>query len=426
MDLNKPSRAAQTPMVVVLGLPDSVHTARWLNMVRGRGIRFVLLPVYFGPVCPEIESAQIISDLADADRLSDRDIGIFDLDSVPREETASRYEPWRPEWLGALKLVHPGLIACAIRRLRPDIIHSMIVQFGGYLALAAKDLLKAKFPLWLLSNWGSDIYLYRKLPEHESRILEILAQIDGYHSECERDLRIARRMGFRGFAFPCIPASGGSDFSKFPPPARFERPSHRREIVLKGYHGWSGRALHILAAVHMAADALRDFKIRLTLGEEAVNQTVNALASADGLDIVSEVYLNRHEDVLTRLGQARVVVGMGISDGISTTLLEAMAVGTFPIQGCNSCGDEWIEPGRTGFLISPHDVDGLARAIRRAVEDDEMVDQAAPKNRETVMRRWNAATNGEIAVRNYRALLESAATPQPIKRLRSDLAGDHA
>jgi glycosyltransferase involved in cell wall biosynthesis len=426
MDLNKSSSSARMPMVVVLGLPDSVHTARWLNMVRGRGIRFVLVPVYFGSVSPEIQSARIVSDLAGADRLSDRDIGIFDLDSVPREETVSRYEPWRPEWLGTLKLVHPGHIAYAIRRLRPDIIHSMIVQFGGYLALAAKDLLKAKFPLWLLSNWGSDIYLYRKLPEHESRILEILAQIDGYHSECERDLRIARRMGFRGFAFPCIPASGGSDFSKFPPLSRFERPSRRREIVLKGYHGWSGRALHILAAIHMAADSLRGFKIRLTLGEEAVNSTVNAIAETDGLDIVSEVYLDRHEDVLTRLGQARVVVGMGISDGISTTLLEAMAVGTFPIQGCNSCGNEWIESGRTGFLVSPHDVAGLARAIRRAVEDDNMVDQAAPRNRETVMQRWNATTNGEIAVRSYNALLESAAMPHPIEQLRSDLASDHA
>ena len=375
---------------------------------------------------PEIQSARIISDLAGADRLSDQDIGIFDLDSVPREDTASPYEPWRPEWLGTIKLVHPGHIACAIRRLCPDIVHSMIVQFGGYLSLAAKDMLKAKFPLWLLSNWGSDIYLYRKLPEHESRILEILAQIDGYHSECERDLRIARRMGFRGFAFPCIPASGGSDFSKFPPLSRFERPSRRREIVLKGYHGWSGRALHILAAIHMAADALRGFKIRLSLGQGAVNHTVNALAETDGLDIVSEVYLNRHEDVLARLGQARVVVGMGISDGISTTLLEAMAVGTFPIQGCNSCGDEWIESGRTGFLVSPHDVDGLARAIRRAVEDDEMVDQAAPGNREIVMRRWNAKTNGEIAVRSYRALLDAAAMPQPIEQLRSDLASDHA
>src|ERR1700679_4358187 len=116
MDLNQPG-SARTPMVVVLGLPDSPHTARWLNMVRGRGIRFVLVPIYFGPVTLGLKSARIISDRADADRLSDRDIGIFDLDSVPHEETASRYEPWRPEWLGDLKLIHPGHLACAIRKI---------------------------------------------------------------------------------------------------------------------------------------------------------------------------------------------------------------------------------------------------------------------------------------------------------------------
>jgi glycosyltransferase involved in cell wall biosynthesis len=135
----------------------------------------------------------------------------------------------------------------------------------------------------------------------------------------------------------------------------------------------------------------------------------SAMAEQDGLDIVIEPFLRDHTEALMRLGRARVVVGLGISDGISTTLLEAMAVGAFPIQGSCSCGDEWIVQGQTGILVSPHDVGALARAIERAITDDELVDTAALRNRETVEKRWNAASNGEIAISHYKSLIESMA-----------------
>ena len=338
--------ADPTPLVLVIGFPDSVHVARWMNMVRGRGIRLVLLPVYAASLTNEFGPTQLISSSSDLDQMSDREIGVFDLDSVPAEQTAQpliHYRPGRSQWLNHLKLTHPNHVASAVRLLRPAVLHSMVVQFGGYLAFASRRYLKQEFPIWLLSNWGSDIFLYRKLPDHNVKIREILSVVDGYHAECERDLRIARQMGFRRFAFPALPASGGMDFSSFRPVDAFERPSKRREILIKGYHGWAGRALNTLAAVHMAADVLRDYKIRINLAGEAVIDTAKAIAETDGLDIVIEPYLENHLDALLRLAAARIVVGMGISDGISTTLLEAMAVGTFPIQGCNSCGDEWIE-----------------------------------------------------------------------------------
>lgn len=401
------------PLVLVLGFPDSVHVARWLKTVGGRGIRFVILPVYDAALSREFGPSRLISGPSDLIQMPDHEVGVFDISSVPPEEIAQvqeelQYVPWKPDWLAHLKMTHPAHVAAAIRRLRPAVVHSLVVQFAGYLAFASRQYLKQEFPTWLLSNWGSDIFLYRKLQEHEAKIREILCMIDGYHAECDRDLRIATQMGFRRFAFPVIPASGGMDFSRFQPLHTFERPSSRREILIKGYHGWAGRALHILAAIHMTADVLRHYKIRINLAGQAVSETASAIAETDGLDIAIEPYLENHQDALLRLANARIVVGMGISDGISTTLLEAMAVGTFPIQGCNSCGNEWIEAGRTGFLVSPHDVGGLAKAIRRAVEDDSLVDAAAEPNRRVVENRWDSRINGEIAVRSYKILIESA------------------
>ena len=105
-------------------------------------------------------------------------------------------------------------------------------------------------------------------------------------------------------------------------------------------------------------------------------------------------YLDDPDHAIDRLAEARAVVGVGISDGISTTLLEAMAVGTLPIQSCTACADEWIEHGRSGFIVSPHDTGAIAEAIIQATSDDALVDNAAEINLRTVKSRWSSKING--------------------------------
>lgn len=409
-------RAQPMPVVLVVGLPDSVHTARWLNMLLGRGLRFVLLPAYIASPSTEFFRTRLISGAEDLANLSEKEVGVFDVGSVSSREVdfiQSRmdYEPWKPAWLGACVPVQPAHVVVAIQRLRPALIHSMVVQFGGYLALAARQYLQEQFPAWLLSNWGSDIFLYRMMPDHQEKISQIASLIDAYHAECERDIGLIRQMGFRRLVFPALPATGGIDFHSFPPLEAFRRPSERREILIKGYHGWSGRGLHIMSAVHLAADVLRGYTIRVILASPQVKETARTIAAADGLEVIIDSYLPDHREALVRLGSARAVIGLGISDGISTTLLESMSVGTFPIQGSCSCGSEWIVQNETGILVSPHDIRALAESIRRAVTDDRLVNAAALRNRETVERRWNAAINGEIASQNYHSLIESVTTP---------------
>jgi glycosyltransferase involved in cell wall biosynthesis len=70
-----------------------------------------------------------------------------------------------------------------------------------------------------------------------------------------------------------------------------------------------------------------------------------------------------------------------------------MTVGTLPIQSSTACADEWIEHGRSGFIVSPHDTRDIADAIIRAVLDDALVDKAAEINLRTVRSRWSAKAN---------------------------------
>ena len=90
-----------------------------------------------------------------------------------------------------------------------------------------------------------------------------------------------------------------------------------------------------------------------------------------------------HEDILKLFGQARIYLGLNISDGISTSLLESMAMGAFPIQSNTSCANEWITDGKSGFIVPPEDPDIIALALRQAIMDDNLVDTAASINEET-------------------------------------------
>jgi glycosyltransferase involved in cell wall biosynthesis len=68
-------------------------------------------------------------------------------------------------------------------------------------------------------------------------------------------------------------------------------------------------------------------------------------------------------------------------------MLEAIAMGAFPIQTNTSCCDEWITDGESGFIVNPYDVEGIAERIRTAVADDQLVNRAADLNWATVQKR---------------------------------------
>ena len=80
-------------------------------------------------------------------------------------------------------------------------------------------------------------------------------------------------------------------------------------------------------------------------------------------------------------GRARVSLALNRSDALSTSFLEAMAMGSFPVQSSSSCGNEIIPPGRGAAFVPATDVDAVTAALRRALTDDALVDTAAEINR---------------------------------------------
>lgn len=408
--------AGRLPTVLVVGMQNSVHLARWINMMRGSFARFVIMPVYIASPAPELDPCVPIASRSDVEALEPGEVGIFQLTKSDAERVAAWYAKKMagrlfPASIGmepSPSLIQDDELVAAIRALQPDIVHTMEVQLAGYLALGAKRQLGRAMPPWLLSNWGSDIYLYHRLPEHRPTVLELVQAIDGYLAECRRDVQLVRRLGLRGHAFDPMPASGGVDFSTVPALDQLSPPSQRNTILVKGYHGWSGRGMHILSALHLVAPALHGYRIRVQFCSAAMLEMMQAMAESDGLDIAPVPYAPTHEEALSRIAEARIVVGIGISDGIGTTLLEAMSYGAFPIKATTSCACEWIRNGRDGIIVDPHDVKSLAEAIVRAASDDALVDAAAPRNRACVEERWDVSRNNAAAQSIYRHMFGDA------------------
>jgi glycosyltransferase involved in cell wall biosynthesis len=280
----------------------------------------------------------------------------------------------------------------------------MEIQHAGYLTLEAKAQLDGTFPPWIVTNWGSDIYLFGRLPEHKEKIRKVLSNCDYYACECHRDVDLAQAFGFRGEVLPVLPNGGGysvEQLRKF----RQEGPtSLRRLIALKGYQNWAGRALVALRALELCGDALEGYRVQVYLANDEVRLAAELLSQATGIPIEVMPPGSTHEEILRLHGHARISIGLSISDAISTSALEAITMGAFPIQSHTSCLNEWVCDGETGLLVHPESPEEIAAAIRRAIKDDALVDHAAEANYRVAIERLDKSVIQPQVVSYYRRI----------------------
>lgn len=415
--LNMSANAQQrTRRILFVGMVDSPHAARWIHLIADQGWELHFFPVHLATPHPLMRNITVHQPWI---RIRPR----YLLHSILRrlcwrmdEETIERRLPlpvasyktsavlpipvmrpfdrilvaMRSERLGEsdkrISLPYgPQVLARLIKKLKPDLIHSMEFQHAGYNVLRAKELMgQRKFPKWLATNWGSDIYYYQRFPDHYQQISRLLKQIDYYSCECTRDVAIARDMGMVAEAMPVFPNTGGFDIEAITALRSNMQPSKRRMIMVKGYQHFAGRVLTALDALVKCADDLRDYRVVIfSASSMEVNNRVAELRLFYGINITILPYTS-HDVMLKYFAHARIYLGVSISDAISTSMLEAMAMGAFPIQTTTSCCEEWNDDGVSGFHIPPDDVEVIADRIRRAISDDALVDSAAMINWQTV------------------------------------------
>jgi len=135
------------------------------------------------------------------------------------------------------------------------------------------------------------------------------------------------------------------------------------------------------------AEILENYEILIYSASEDVEIAAELLSKSTGIPITIIPWYTPHCEMLKMFGKSRISIGLSISDAISTSLLDAIAMGSFPIQSWTSCADEWIEDDVTGILVPPEDPEVIEQAIRKALSDDDLVNRAADINSQTSRQR---------------------------------------
>ena len=381
----------QQKTVVLVCMVDSIHVARWIAQFDPLEVKFVLFPS--GPnrrVHPKI------LEMIAKGKKFDNQITI-----VPFGGKLSL-----PLWVFDRFFgdrIRGLLLRSILKKTLPDFVHALEFQHAGYVSARALDDKNVKVP-FIATNYGSDIYWFRRFPKHLSRIKEVLQRADYYSAECTRDVSLAENLGFRGTVVSVAPNAGGIEI---PPISAQERPSLRTTIAVKGYQNWVGRAALALMALDRIKKHLRGFTIEIYSANLAtwVRALIIRVRSKGRLNI--RVHLKHglaHEEMTDLFRRSRIYVGLSLSDGISTSLLEAMSEGAFPIQTDTSCANEWVENGKGGFLVSPHSIDDLVEALLAALRSESLVDQAWLINRREIETRCSKEKLGALARGFYSGL----------------------
>ena len=101
------------------------------------------------------------------------------------------------------------------------------------------------------------------------------------------------------------------------------------------------------------------------------------------------VLVGEVNNVASWLNVFDIFVLPSLTEGMSNTLLEAMAVGIAPIATSIGGNKEVVEDGRSGLLVKPRDADGISDFLVQLSRDDERRRQLGSNAREHVVKHFS-------------------------------------
>jgi glycosyltransferase involved in cell wall biosynthesis len=380
----------------------SIHTARWISQLRDEGWDLHLFDMLGSLPHAELQGVTEYS------MLRPRRIAVSSRGPAYGNPFFLR-RGWDPFPLSLAGFVirrvardRVNRLARLIESLRPDVIHSFELQTESYHLPAVAELLGGNLGApWIVTTWGSDIFYFQRFPDHLEQIRRVLRGCDYLVPDCRRDEALARTYGFRGRVPLILPGSGGYRVDEMRRHMAVGAVSERRLVLVKGYQGWAGRALDALDAIELTAEALDGHEVIVYAASPAVEDKVRVLRKRGRLRIRT-VPKMPHSELLVLFGRARVSIGVNATDGIPNSMLEAMTMGSFPIQSDTESTGEWITDGKNGLLVEQGNPRGIAAAIGRAIADAALVDRAAGLNERLIRERLDIEVVRPKVVEMYR------------------------
>lgn len=285
-----------------------------------------------------------------------------------------------------------------LRAIRPQLVIGYRIQSNG---LAAA--LTGFHPLVLAAQtesivWPPDSRLYRSTTRWAIRSADLLQAWGGHMADRLVELGAARGK--------ILVLPRGVDTSTFTPPdrpvtndvfivTRALRPVYRHDLLLEAFAIVANKraGARLLIAGH---------------GEE--RPRLESLASSLGLSAAVD-FLGRlnERELASRLREAAVYVTVVAQEGVSSSLLEAMACGPVPVVPDLPGNREWVKDRRNGRLIPSAALDrpeAIADVLEAALQDSALRASCHRDNPGRVRRDADWVTNMNRMDAAYRRLVE--------------------
>lgn len=300
-------------------------------------------------------------------------------------------------------------LANVIRSWRPHIIHTLGFNPASYFFFDAR----VRYALEGLGKWvvqargGPDLELNRLQPGHRAKITAILEACDSFIADNLPNYQNALDLGLdliKQAPFGVVPGTGGVDV-KAMEPLRQGAPSSRERLIVwpKAYECPQSKALPVFEALAMAAPKIHPCRILMLASTPETRAWFAALP--EEVRAMSEIVERMpRSEVLALMGRARVMLAPSILDGIPNSLIEAMALGSFPIVSPLHTITPLVRQEENVLFARNLFPDEIASALVRAMNDDALVDTAAARNLALARMAGDRSVIGSTVAAHYRTL----------------------
>ena len=295
----------------------------------------------------------------------------------------------KPLWLAA----RLPRVRRALRRFGPDAVLATYMSSNGMAAA-----LSFRGPL-VVSARGGDVlrqagYLPGGALLHRRMMRLVCGRASIVHAVSDeladalvasgvpRDRIVCFPVGVDVDSFGPVPGAPGALPGGGPPRivcTRRQEPVYANEVVVEG--------------LKWLRDRGRDFRGTLAGGGPQMQQRLDQVGRLGLSDVVTCAGQLSRESIRALLASSDVYVSASTSDGASSSLLEAMATGVFPVVSRIRANEAWLRHGESCLFFEAGDAAGLGRALERALDDAPLRERAAQSNRALVLREGNLRLN---------------------------------
>jgi glycosyltransferase involved in cell wall biosynthesis len=321
------------------------------------------------------------------------DVSLFSLERPEAYTPKNFYQGQSLTRFGAINhfLARRSFTALA-RGVQPDLVNAHFAVSYGWLAS------RIDFCPLVVTAWGSDLLL---LPDksfiHRRRVRKALERADlitvdnnnlfnaaTMYTESEKILNVPMGVDRAFFDDGCKRdfIAGG--------PLKVIAPRGTADV----YDPFT-----IVRAAKLLADRC-EFHIELLSPWPPPRELEKAIASSSLQHVLTLRPFQSHDHYLRSLREYDVYLSASKSDSTAVSLLEAMAVGLFPVVTDIEGNRYWIDHDETGLLFTPGSPEALAEAIFQASLKRAAFERVAQTNRATI--------EGEAIWQNNMARIKNA------------------